>query len=96
MGIAYNTITTTAMAHSPEGQEGVLSTSLGVADAVGISLGTGLAGALVAFGDRSGWATSASLGVAWLWMGAIAAVAVAASLRLGSGVVGKFEHASSE
>ncbi len=95
MGIAYNTITTTAMAYSPKGKEGTLSTSLGVADAVGISLGTGLAGALVAFGDRSQWATADSLGISWLWMGAVAAVAVVASLRLGSGVVGKLEHESS-
>jgi MFS family permease len=94
MGIAYNTISTTAMAHSPKGKEGELSTSLGVADALGISLGTGVAGALIAFGDRASWATSDSLGIAWLGMGAVAAVAVAASRRLGSGVVGKLEQES--
>lgn len=93
MGVAYNTITTTAMACSPPGQEGELSTSLGVADAVGISLGTGLAGALIAFGDRAEWATSESLGIAWLWMAAVALVAVAASIRLGSSVVGRLQQA---
>lgn len=87
MGLAYNTLNTTAMAHSPDGREGPLSTALGVGDAVGISLGTGVGGALVSLGDRSGWHTAESLGAAWLAMGLVAVLAAVSALRLGSSVI---------
>lgn len=95
MGVAYNTITTTAMAHSPAGDEGPLSTSLGVSDAVGISLGTGIAGAWVAFGDRSHWPTADSLGAAWGLMLVVAVGACAVAARLGSGAPGRAEGVAS-
>jgi hypothetical protein len=95
MGIAYNTITTKAMAHTAAGEEGPLSTSLGVADAVGISLGTGMVGALVSFGDRAGWATADSLGLSWGATAAVALLACGIALRLGSGVVGKVQAGES-
>jgi len=91
MGIVYNTLSTSAMAHSPVGREGSLSTALGVSDAVGISLGTGLGGALVSFGDRTGWHTAESLGLAWALMGLAALLACAICLRTGSAVIGSID-----
>ena len=52
MGIAYNTATVNAMAHTPEGGEEATSTALGMTDALGISVATGLGGAMVAAGER--------------------------------------------
>ena len=65
MGLAYNTTSTTAMAHTREGAEGETSTALGIADALGFSLSAGLGGAILAAGERAGWPIADSLAIAW-------------------------------
>ncbi len=77
MGLGYVTATATAMAHTPEGAEGSTSTALGVADAVAISLATGLGGAALSAADRGGVSTEVPL--AWVW-GGMAVVAILAGL----------------
>ena len=82
MGLAYLTATASAMAHTPEGGEGRTSTALGIADAVGISVATGLGGAVIAAGERA--ALQSTLTLAWIWggMALVACLAVATALRL--------------
>lgn len=61
MGFAYNATSVAAMDESPAGREGATGSSVQVADALGIALCTGIAGAIVGFGERTGWATSSAL-----------------------------------
>lgn len=82
MGLAYLTATASAMAHTPAGREGSTSTALGIADAVAISIATGLGGAVIAAGERATLETR--LPLAWIWggMALVACLAVATALRL--------------
>lgn len=89
MGVAYNTVTLSAMAHTQAGEEGVASTALGLTDALGVSLATGFGGAVIAAADRSGGATAEALWPVWLVMTAFAVFAGLASLRLGTASTGE-------
>ena len=77
MGFAFQSHTLVVLKQAPEGQEGLVSGNLQLADMLGSALGAGLAGALVAqigVGLGSGW----FLGLA----AAVAGLAVVASPRL--------------
>jgi MFS family permease len=87
MGMAYNTVTVSAMAHTPDGAEGSASTALGITDALGISLATGLGGAVVAAADRAGLPTAEPLWPIWLGGAAVAVLAAVACGRLAAGSV---------
>ncbi len=94
MGIAYNTVTVSAMAHTPDGGEGAASTALGITDALGISLATGLGGAVVAAADRLGLPTAEALGPIWLAAASVAALGALAALRLiGAAPISRTEEA---
>ena len=82
MGIAYNTVTVSAMARTPEGAEASTSTALGMTDAIAISVATGLGGALVAAADRSGVAVTEPLWAIWGVTAGIAASVAFAARRL--------------
>jgi MFS family permease len=69
MGLAYAPLSLTALGHATPGQEGAATSALQLSDVLGIALGTGMAGALIAFGEDAGWlARSALLGVFLLTM----------------------------
>src|SRR5690606_19088561 len=61
MGIAYSPVAVTVLAEAEAGQEGSATAALHLSDLLGIALGTGTGGALVALGDTAGW--SPELGV---------------------------------
>jgi MFS family permease len=64
MGLAYAPISLTVLGQATPGQEGASSAALQLSDVLGIALGTGVAGALIAFGDDASWdASRALLGV---------------------------------
>lgn len=86
MGIAYNTVTVSAMAYTPDGEEGSSSTALGMTDALGISLATGLGGAVVAAGDRGSWTTADTLWPIWGVAFLVAGLAAMAAMRLQRGL----------
>jgi MFS family permease len=55
MGLAYAPLSLTMLASAAPGQEGAATSALQLSDTLGVALGTGAAGALVALGNASGW-----------------------------------------
>jgi len=82
MGIAYAPLAVTVLAAAPRGQEGAASAALGLCDTLGVALGTGVGGALVALGEARGWPLPATLAVTFLAAAAVAAAGIAAAGRL--------------
>jgi MFS family permease len=82
MGLSYAVLSVTVLGTAAPGQEGRASASLQLTDVLGVSLGTGLAGVIVALGDGRGWATGSSLTIAFLMTLAVAAGGVVAAGRL--------------
>jgi MFS family permease len=71
IGMAYSPLSVTVLGFAEPGTEGVASSSIQLADVLGIALGTGLGGAFVALGESQGWATSSALAIAFpITMGA--------------------------
>ncbi len=60
MGLAYAPQAVTVLASAKPGEEGAASAAIQLADSLGIALGTGLAGGIIALGDGRDWAVSAS------------------------------------
>jgi MFS family permease len=84
MGLAYPTISLIVLAQAPAGQEGSVAGSLRVAELLSVALGTGLGGAVIAFGDRMGWSEEAGIAVAFGIALAGSTVGILASRRLPS------------
>ena len=83
MGFAFNTGSVAALREAPPGEEGATSSSLQLADALGVALSTGLGGAVVATGDRSGWRSAPTLAIVFAITGAAAVPGVLAGRRAG-------------
>ena len=88
MGLAYNLVSLTVVDLSPPGQEGVTAAALQVTDALGVALGTGIGGALVALGSRTTWGLANPLRVQFSLNAALALAAVVLALRLDARRVG--------
>jgi MFS family permease len=82
MGLSYAVLSVTVLGTAVPGQEGHASSSLQLTDVLGVSLGTGLAGVVVAVGDGRGWATGSSLTIAFVMTLAVAVGGIAAAGRL--------------
>ena len=54
MGLGYAPLSVSALGAAPPAREGEATASLQLCDTLGVSLGTGLGGALVAFADGRG------------------------------------------
>jgi MFS family permease len=54
IGLAYSPISVLVLRHAPAGQEGWATSTMQLADNLGVALGAGLGGALVAAGDAAG------------------------------------------
>jgi MFS family permease len=63
MGLLFNPTTVTAMSHAQEGAEGLVSSQVNLADAVGFSTMGGIGGAMVAISKRSTLPLSGALGI---------------------------------
>ena len=82
MGLAYSPLSLIVLADAPAGGEGMASASLVLCETLGVALGTGASGAIVAAGDALGWSKSATLTIAFVMCGIVALLAAAASVRL--------------
>lgn len=82
IGLSYAPLSVTVLGAAPEGEEGSASAALQLSDTLGIALGSGIGGAIVALGDSHRWAVASS--TTWVFAFSVAAgVAVhAASRRL--------------
>ena len=63
MGLLFNPTTVTAMSHAEEGAEGLVSSQVNLADAVGFSMMGGVGGAMVALSDRTSLSLAGGLGI---------------------------------
>ncbi|MCU1371068.1 MAG: Multidrug transporter [Ilumatobacteraceae bacterium] len=70
IGIAYAPQAVTVLASAKPGEEGKASAAIQLSDAVGVALGTGIAGAIISVTDGRGWAVDAS--VTWVFVLALA------------------------
>jgi MFS family permease len=73
MGLSYSTLSLVTLREAPPAEQGAATAGLQLSDVLGTSLGTGVGGALIAFGARSG-----SPG----WVGLAGAFAVAAAVAV--------------
>jgi MFS family permease len=78
MGLSYSPISFVVLSEAPAGGEGTAAAALQLSDTLGIALGTGASGALVAAGAALGWTRGTALGIAF---GMCVALAFAAAMR---------------
>jgi len=80
MGLAYAPLSVTVLGAARPGEEGAASAALQLSDTLGIAVGTGLGGAIVALGDTRAWTVATS--TSWVFAMALAmAIAVALASR---------------
>jgi MFS family permease len=82
MGLAYSPISLVTLALATEGAEGEASASLQLSDTLGISLGTGTTGAIVAAGAAAGSTRGEALAVAFVVCAVVALLTSLAAGRL--------------
>jgi MFS family permease len=82
IGMAYSPLSVTVLGLADPGREGEASSSIQLADTLGVALGTGLGGAFVALGEAQGWDTSAALAIAFPLTCATAIAGAVMSKRL--------------
>jgi MFS family permease len=80
IGLAFSTLSLVALESAQPGQEGSASAAIQLANQLGVSIGTGVGGALVgAFGEQ---AVGAGLRIQLLLMAAVGAAAIFTALRI--------------
>jgi MFS family permease len=82
IGLAYSPLSVTVLGLAEPGREGARSASLQLCDVLGVVLGTGIVGVLVAFGDAQEWTMRSSLEIAFALTLAVALVGAMAARRL--------------
>ena len=82
MGFAYSAHAQLTFRSVDEREVGSATSSLQLCDNLGVALGTGVVGAVVAFGDDIEWSPGAAVAIAWIAPVAIALFGVAISRRL--------------
>ena len=82
MGLLFNPTTVTAMSHAEEGAEGLVSSQVNLADAVGFSMMGGIGGAMVAISDRTTLSLSGALGLPFALAGSLAGVGITCAGRV--------------
>jgi MFS family permease len=86
MGIAYSPISLVVLAEAPAGAEGTASASMQLCDTLGVALGTGASGAIVAAGAAFAWTLGTALTLAFALCTAIALLTALAATRLPTSV----------
>jgi hypothetical protein len=81
MGLLFNPTSLAAMSYAVDGREGVVSSQIHLADALGFSLMGGFGGGLVAVADRTSWSVTSALSVCMFAAAAVAMVGAVASAR---------------
>jgi MFS family permease len=82
MGLAYAPLSLTVLGEATPGQEGAATAALQLSDVLGIALGTGAAGALVAFGEDAAWLPRSALIVVFVMTIVVAGFGALLSSRL--------------
>lgn len=82
MGLAYAPLSLTVLAAARRGEEGAASTALQLADTLGVSLGTGVGGALIALADARGRGVTTGVALAFAASALAAGLGVLAARRL--------------
>jgi hypothetical protein len=82
MGLGSNALNVTAMGATQAGREGATATALGIADALGVALATGIGGAVLAQAARASWSTAQALALVWALAAAVACLAGLTAMRL--------------
>jgi MFS family permease len=82
IGLAYSPISLIVLGEAPAGQEGAASASLQLADTLGVALGAGLGGVLVAAGAAAGWLPRAGIAGAFAMTAAVALLAAWLARRI--------------
>ena len=92
MGLAYSPLSLSVLREAPPDRQGESTAGLQLSDVLGSALGAGVAGAIIAFGDRAGIELWVSL--AWAFGVGVVVAAVGAVLA-GRLSVGVFEPEAS-
>ena len=82
MGLSYAPVSLVVLANAPVGTEGTASAALQLCDTLGVALGTGMSGAIVAAGASFAWTRATALTVAFAVCGGLAVLTAFASARL--------------
>ncbi|HEX7131419.1 MAG TPA: MFS transporter [Iamia sp.] len=88
MGLAYSPLSVSALGAADPGREGRATASLQLCDTLGVSLGTGAGGALIALADARGWASSTGVALAFALGIAAALAGLVAASRLPTRIPG--------
>jgi len=84
MGLSYAPLSLVVLAQAPAGGEGAATASLQLCDTLGVALGTGVAGAIVAAGPTFAWSRATALTIAFTLCAVIAVATAVAAARLPS------------
>jgi MFS family permease len=84
IGLAYSPVSLIVLAEAPSGQEGAASASLQLTESLGVALGAGLGGVLVAVGAAAGWLPRAGIAGAFALAAAVALLAAVLARRIPS------------
>jgi MFS family permease len=82
MGLAYAPLTLVVLAEAPPGAEGSATAAMQLCDTLGVALGTGVSGAIVAAGATLTWSRGTALTVAFALCATVAVIAAVAAMRL--------------
>ena len=82
IGLAYSPISLIVLGEAPAGQEGAASASLQLSENLGVALGAGLGGVLVAAGAAAGWLPRAGIAGAFAMTAAVALLAAVLARRI--------------
>ena len=82
MGLAYSAHAQLALRSVEEGRVGGATASLQLSDNLGVALGTGVVGAVVAFGDDAGWPAGDAVAIAMTVPAGIAVLGVVLARRM--------------
>ena len=82
MGLSYAPLSLVVLAEAPKGAEGTASAALQLCDTLGVALGTGISGAIVAAGATFSWTRATALTIAFAICGTLAVFTAIAASRL--------------
>ncbi len=82
MGLAYAPLTLVVLDEAAAGAEGTATAALQLSDTLGVALGTGVSGAIVAAGASLAWTSGTALTIAFTVCGAFAIATALAAARL--------------
>ncbi|HVN51052.1 MAG TPA: MFS transporter [Acidimicrobiales bacterium] len=87
IGVAYSPLSVTALAEAEPGQEGSVTAALQLSEQLGVALGTGTGGVIIAAGHRAGWPPRPALVIVFAVALVVSLVGAALAHRLPSRVL---------